>query len=240
MSRKKYRQHRLKLTQKTSLVVSIRRHQHLPLKAVAKNRQQSKNSLPRGVLVLLVLTVGLHGSLYFGAQAVGVPLKASTYTPQKPIRLEPKEKFLTRSEPKQLRIPSVNINSPVEPVELANDKITIPDSKLVGWYRYSPTPGEAGPAIVVGHVDNLTGPAIFWRLRELKIGDVIEVDRADGLTAKFVVTQVTEFPQEDVPIQEVYGNLDYAGLRLITCSGRFNRIKQSYSNNLVIFAKLAE
>ena len=108
-----------------------------------------------------------------------------------------------------------------------------------GWYRYLPTPGEVGPAVILGHVDTARdGPAVFYRLHELRPGDTVTVRRADGSTAVFTVRQVAEYPKSAFPAQTVYGSVDYPALRLITCGGSFDQTHRQYRTNVVVYATL--
>jgi sortase (surface protein transpeptidase) len=109
---------------------------------------------------------------------------------------------------------------------------------FAGWYQYGPTPGELGPAVVVGHVDSTQGIAIFWRLRELLPGDEIYIDRQDGTTATLKVDDIQQYSQDQFPTDKVYGNIDHAGLRLITCGGTFSTVTHHYSDNTVVYASL--
>jgi hypothetical protein len=150
---------------------------------------------------------------------------------------------LGESEPVRLRIPAVRIDTTFEGgMGLNADKtVQVPDSFTeVGWYKYGPTPGELGPAVILGHVDSKDGPAVFWSLGQLEAGDEVLVDRADGSVARFVVTELKRVDQDEFPTREVYGDVEHAGLRIITCSGVYNRGVQRYSHNLIVFAKLAE
>jgi sortase (surface protein transpeptidase) len=108
----------------------------------------------------------------------------------------------------------------------------------VGWYDRSPTPGELGPAVLAGHVDWAGEPGAFYGLRELLAGDEVVVDRADGTTATFHVDRVEEHAKDDFPTDEVYGDIDHAGLRLITCGGSFDEDTGDYEDNVVVFASL--
>ena len=112
-----------------------------------------------------------------------------------------------------------------------------PEGFPAGWYTGAPTPGERGPAIIAGHVD-WTGPAVFYRLRDLVPDDEVTVARADGSQAVFRVTEVKKFPKAQFPTALVYGNIDVAGLRLITCGGVFNHASGHYEDNIVVFAEL--
>lgn len=109
---------------------------------------------------------------------------------------------------------------------------------ITGWYKYSPTPGQEGPAVIVGHVDNYKGISVFWKLRDIKPGDVVEVSRADGTVVKFKVDALKQFDQAAFPTKEVYGNINYAGLRLITCAGSFDPATASYNQNTVVYASM--
>lgn len=92
--------------------------------------------------------------------------------------------------------------------------------------------------MILGHVDSKAGPAVFWSLGVLKPGDEVFVDRTDGSVARFVVTELRRVDQDEFPTRDVYGDIDHAGLRLITCSGTYDRGKARYSHNLIVYAKL--
>ncbi|MBY0310053.1 class F sortase [Patescibacteria group bacterium] len=150
---------------------------------------------------------------------------------------------LAESEPVRLRIPEVGIDAGFEGgLGLNPDKTSeVPDSFTeVGWYKFGPTPGELGPAVILGHVDSKSGPAVFWSLGQVEVGDEVLVDRADGSTARFVVTDLTRVDQDEFPTRAVYGDIDYPGLRLITCSGTYDRGAARYTHNLIVYAKLAD
>lgn len=151
--------------------------------------------------------------------------------------------ILGTSKPTHIRIPKINVTADFEkPLGLTLDgEVAVPEAyDTVGYYKYGPTPGELGPAVVLGHVDSVAGPAVFYSLGQLEVGDEIDIDREDGTTATFLVTKLERHPQSGFPTEEVYGNINYAGLRLITCSGIFNKGAQRYSHNLIVFAELKE
>jgi sortase (surface protein transpeptidase) len=106
-----------------------------------------------------------------------------------------------------------------------------------GWYTGSPTPGELGPAVLVGHVHWNDRAGVFADLASLTSGDEVVVRRADGGSAVFRVTRTEQFSKDAFPTARVYGDLDYAGLRLITCGGR-NLLTGRYEDNVVVFARL--
>lgn len=149
--------------------------------------------------------------------------------------------ILETSEPIKIKIPKINLVADFEtPLGLGTEgEVMVPEAyEKVGYYKYGPTPGELGPAVVLGHVDSVDGPAVFYSLGQLEVGDEIEIDREDGSTAVFEVTNMERHLQSGFPTEQVYGNIDHAGLRLITCSGIFNKGIQRYSHNLIVFAKL--
>lgn len=149
----------------------------------------------------------------------------------------------TVAVPVRLTIPSIGLDSAFEgPLGLnADQTVEVPESyEAVGWYEYGPKPGEVGPAVILGHVDSYQGPAVFYSLGQLKRGDQIQVEREDGTTATFVVIRLQHTEQSEFPTAEVYGDIDYAGLRLVTCSGTYDRGEQVYSHNLIVYAELVE
>lgn len=147
----------------------------------------------------------------------------------------------TRSAPIRIQIPTINLDTTfVPPLGLNADKtVSVPDSYTkVGWYSGGATPGEVGPAVILGHVDSVDGPAIFYSLGQVKVGDEITVTRDDGTVATFLVTELKRYPQSEFPTLAVYGPTTDAELRLVTCTGTFNRGEQRYSHNLVVYATL--
>ena len=144
--------------------------------------------------------------------------------------------------PAALRIPAIEVQSPLIRVGLdATGALVVPqpgpDYDKAAWYEGSPRPGAVGPAVIEGHVDSAAnGPSVFYRLGELVAGDRVEVDREDGTTAVFAVTEVRVVPKDDFPTLDVYGNTEGPQLRLITCGGPFDSSAGSYADNTVVFA----
>lgn len=110
------------------------------------------------------------------------------------------------------------------------------DYVRAGWYKFSPTPGELGPSIITGHVDNYQGPAVFFYLKDLQPKQKILITREDESIVTFEVDDVELFDQNAFPTDRVYGNIDHAGLRLITCGGDFNVMTGRYLQNIVVYA----
>lgn len=173
-----------------------------------------------------------------------IPTEKTVFAPV----LEPVEdvtpvSLYARSEPVRLIIPKIELDTTfVPPLELNDDKtVSVPDSYTeVGWYTYGATPGEIGPAVILGHVDSYEGAAVFYHLGQLEKGDEVIVERADGTTATFVVESKERVPQDSFPTEKVYGQIDYAGLRLVTCTGVYNRGTKEYSHNLIVYTRLKE
>lgn len=146
---------------------------------------------------------------------------------------------MARSTPVRVRIPTIGVDSELMDLGLEDDgTMEVPPGGFpAGWYTGAPTPGELGPAIIAGHVD-MTGPGVFYRLRDLEPEAEVTVTRADGTAAVFRVTRVEQFPKDAFPTDLVYGDIDLAGLRLITCGGSFDRKAGHYDDNIIAFAEL--
>lgn len=147
---------------------------------------------------------------------------------------------LPRSAPVRIRIPAIKVDSSLMRLGLkADGSLQVPPRGFpAGWYTGSPTPGELGPAVIVGHVDWAGSAGVFYRLHSLRVGDRITVVRANGSSAVFRVNKVAHYSKQAFPTALVYGNISYAGLRLITCGGSFDQAKHSYVQDVVVFAAL--
>lgn len=149
---------------------------------------------------------------------------------------------LAKSEPVSVDIPKIGAHSSLVPLGLnADNSVEVPpvtQPMQAGWYTNGPTPGEVGPAVILGHVDGNKQKGIFYRLKELAPGDKVAVARKDGQTAEFVVTKVDKVPKDTFPTDAVYGDTPDAQLRLITCGGAFDRAAHSYVDNIIVYAQL--
>jgi hypothetical protein len=145
------------------------------------------------------------------------------------------------SVPVRLVIPEIGVATRLVRLGLEPDGgMQVPeDFGDAGWFASGPVPGQVGPAVIAGHVDSKTGPAVFYRLRELRPGQAILVERADGARLRFLVEQARSYPKAGFPTAAVFGPVPSAALRLITCTGDFDRARGSYRDNLVVFARLA-
>ena len=171
------------------------------------------------------------------------PVAPTTRAPGKPTAAGPHlGPMLAGSRPVTLTIPSIAVHSThIVGLGLAKDgSLEVPqDPSAPGWFTPGPAPGQFGPAIIAGHVDSDEGPAVFYRLGELRPGDNVKVGREDGSTAEFVIDRVQSYQKDQFPTRAVYGNTtNRSELRLITCSGEYDD-ELGYLGNTVVFAHLA-
>jgi hypothetical protein len=142
----------------------------------------------------------------------------------------------------KIQITRIGVNTKVMKLGLRSDgTLDVPPfdhADEVGWYEKSPDPGAEGPAVIVGHIDSPQGPAVFYRLASLIPGDLIQITRADGSVAIFRVSRLESPAKNRFPTHAVYGNINYAGLRLITCGGSYDPSAGGYQSNTIVFAKL--
>jgi sortase (surface protein transpeptidase) len=140
--------------------------------------------------------------------------------------------------PVALTIPAIGVSTPLIRLGLTSaGTLQVPDRfDVAGWYDRSPRPGAIGPAVIAGHIDNVNGPAVFYRLGLLGPGDQVDVRRADGTVAVFQVTHVGLYPKDRFPTAAVYGATPGPELRLITCGGAFDWSRHSYLSNVVVYA----
>lgn len=143
------------------------------------------------------------------------------------------------ADPVGIRIPEVDVNAPIRALEIDGRGALIPpeEDEVAGWWKAGPEPGENGPAVVAGHVDSHSGPAVFFRLSELRAGTEVFIDRADGTTAVFATYRVESHPKDAFPTEAVYGPTPGSELRLITCGGRFDDAEGRYLANVITFAQ---
>ncbi|MFG2626942.1 class F sortase [Streptomyces sp. NPDC048473] len=176
------------------------------------------------------------------AVAPAVPEVLGSHAAPRPVTpsAQPVGPAMTRSVPTRLQIPSLAINAPFTNLSIGADGRLSPpppnDSNLVGWFKGGVTPGERGAAIVAGHVDTTTGPAVFLQLQFLKPGSTVDITRADGSVATFKVDSVETFSKAKFPDKRVYSDTPSAQLRLITCGGPYNKTAKDYEDNVVAFA----
>jgi len=144
------------------------------------------------------------------------------------------------SVPVSLRIPAMGVSVSLSQLGLNADKSPQVPVKYQepGWFKLGPAPGMMGSAVILGHVDDKKGPAVFFKLGSLKAGDKVEVSLANGSVAHFAVNAVETFLKAQFPSQKVYGSHGYRGLQLVTCGGDFDKATGHYLSNVVAFTTL--
>jgi sortase (surface protein transpeptidase) len=205
-------------------------------------RGRGRLALAAAVLALLLAACGGASARNQGERAGGAPASmTSTASGADAARKFRSERdYKGTPTPTRVSIPSIGVNSSL--VQLGKDDkgaIEVPPFPVAGWYTQSTRPGDPGSAVILGHVDNkTTGPAVFYRLRELKPGDQIQITRADGSVVRFAVDRTEQFLKTRFPTDQVYYPTLSTELRLITCGGSFDFSTGHYRSNIIVFAKL--
>lgn len=226
-------------------------------------RQAGKPRLPRraGVAAGLVAAAAVVAVILGGcasqagtagaAGAAGVDRKAagaaSTQPPRSPspeptptptsAPVIPVVPLPVGSVPISVTIPALGLQEPL--IELGIDPegaMEVPyDFGDVGWFTGAGKPGGVGPTVIAGHVDSRTGPAVFFRLSELAVGDQVQVTAVDGSVHDYSIYRVESYPKAEFPTIDVFGALPMDELRLITCTGDHDQTTGRYLDNLVLY-----
>ena len=211
----------------------------------------SKITSRRGYLIALVVALLAAVVVLALTRGGGAEPPAAQPPPARPVAVNPAGEqpadavaALPKSDPVSIDIPKIGAHSSLVPLGVnADDTIQVPPVTTplqAGWYTYAPTPGEVGPAVVLGHVDGNHQKGIFYRLKELAAGDRVSIARADGTTALFEVTKVHQVPKQEFEKEGVYDDTAGPELRLITCGGVFDRSAHNYVDNIVVYARLVQ
>ncbi len=249
VSKKQPKKLNIHITRKTSLELTFKfAKKKTPAKKTKKAKKGVKKDLSfekNLILSTVFMASGIFGVVYATGQIFGSSFgqednKASAQSLlTAPAPTQEEDEFLPESEPTHLRVPAVDIDTKLTQAgKNADNTLEVPENyDIAGWYKFGPTPGEQGPAVIAGHVNRDHGMGVFGSLHLVKKGQVVEVKRKDGKIVLFKVDAVKQFPQnKDFPTEAVYGNIDHAGLRLITCAGDFNYVTRRYDQNTVVFA----
>ncbi|MEV4562379.1 class F sortase [Nonomuraea sp. NPDC049419] len=139
--------------------------------------------------------------------------------------------------PKLIDIPSIDVEAPLMKLKLLkNGEVELPPyekPKVAGWYTGSSVPGEKGASVIIGHVDTKTAPAVFYKLRELRKGETVKVERSDGKVVRYKVDAIEQVHKDSFPAKKVYLE---DGLKLVTCGGKFDYAKGEYVDNIIVYA----
>jgi hypothetical protein len=216
-------------------------------------RRTNRPAGPAGAVVLVLVAVlalaGCGGprERHPGAAATVAPApgQAGTATGVAAVRgFESVRGDRATPVPVRLEIPVIGVDTGLQRLGRDHDgSVEVPSGRHkweeAGWYAGGTRPGDPGSAVLLGHVDSTAGPAVFYRLRELRPGDRVEIVRADGSRARFAVERVARYPKTRFPTDDVYYPTLAPRLRLVTCGGSFDPAAGSYRSNVIVFARLA-
>ena len=193
-----------------------------------------------GIVVLAAAVAGFAWASRTGRPAAATGKTSPVAAPTGQWAAAPLTASTPAAMPVGLTIPAIGVQTRLIRLGLtAAGTLQVPAStQVAGWYTGSPPPGQTGAAVIAGHVDSQTGPAVFFRLRLLQPGELVYVRRADGSLAVFSVTAVQTYAKAQFPTQAVYDPVPTSQLRLITCGGTFDQATGHYLSNVVVFANL--
>lgn len=201
--------------------------------------------LVTGVALLAVLAVQSRAAVQSGAAAQSATPGAAVTSPAVPTPAEPlggpqpiPVKAAVRAT--SIEIPAIGVRSSLAPLRLDVAGVLQPPANpaQAGWFSAGPVPGDRGPAVIAGHLDSTTGPAVFVRLGRLRPGDVVVVHRSDGTTVRFRVQSAHRYAKAAFPTAAVYGPTPTATLRLITCGGAYDHTHKRYPDDVVVIAEV--
>jgi LPXTG-site transpeptidase (sortase) family protein len=170
-------------------------------------------------------------------QPAGPPI-APTPNPTSPPLATAAPPTPTRVPSDRLVIPGIGVDAPVVPRGLNADMtMQTPDDPLtVAWYTFTASPGSGGNAVFAGHVDHVAvGHAVFWDLRKVAVGDVVEFHALNGAVLRYTVSTILTARASD-PANDVVAPTAQDMLTLITCSGSFDRASRQYDARLIVRA----
>jgi hypothetical protein len=177
------------------------------------------------------------------AGAAPAPRAAAGTAPPGQSWPRPLGRSLGSARPTAIIIPRIGVRAALIAVDReADGTIGAPplgETNLAGWYRSDRTPGQPGPAVVIGHLDTRTGPAVFTKLEQLRRGDAIGIVRTDGTVAVFGVRRIERTAKDAFPVGRVFAAGRTPTLRLVTCGGRFDPDRRAYDDNVIVFANFA-
>lgn len=203
---------------------------------------RGRRTFPIPMIAAALVFAGLFAVAAGLGAATNVDLSSWFRGPDKP----PPRAFpvLDPSPPMHLTIPSIKVDAPIMRVGLATDgSVDVPPldkHNEAGWFDQGPSPGEFGPALIVGHADTRKGRSVFYDLGRMRNGDTIEIERRDHQVAVFEVNSVEHYGKSKLPVDRVYGDYRRPGLRLVTCGGNWLGGGQGYSDNVIVFASLVK
>lgn len=195
------------------------------------DRKTSGPSMSKISIALVVILVGL---------AVVVGMNSSSPGSSPADSPAP----LAASTPTRVTVPSISAESSLVATGLKPDgSLEVPpvsQPMQASWFDGSPSPGEVGPSIILGHVNGNGQQGVFAKLSDVVAGAQVLVDRADGQRAVFQVSRVETIPKSSFPTDAVYNDTPNPQLRLITCGGDYDRANRNYLSNVIVYADLVD
>lgn len=174
---------------------------------------------------------GVGGATEFGVSADVYQTPQPTATQElPPVSNAPIARFA---------IPRFEVDAPVGVfgVDETGAMETPEDPWLVAWYDFTRRPGEGSNAVFAGHVDALftgnPGPAIFFNLKDLDPGDMLEVTLEDGTLLQYQVASRWSVYPETADIGSIVGPTEQDVITLITCGGNLGN---QYDQRLIVRA----
>lgn len=198
---------------------------------------------PLRTVLLRVCLLAVMPVLVLGACDIAAPQPVAHRPPVPASSAAPPRAIPGQPGPARLVIAAIKVNAVVESVGVkTNGDLETPTHNPwedVGWYSTGPRPGEQGSAVIDGHVDRTGGgPAVFWRLSDLHVGDSVVVTDSAGKTWKFHVTRIAFYQPQAAPLQEIFGNWGGIYLNLITCAGDWIPSQHQTTLRLVVYTQL--
>jgi Sortase domain len=203
--------------------------------------------VPVYTTALAMIAIAIPGGPTSDEPPVGRALPATALTAERPPArhaARPAPRRLVdvvdpeAARPRHIEIPAIGVSAAVIPLALEPDGTMQTPANWgdTGWYEPGNEPGELGPAVITGHVDSTSGPAVFYRLRDLRRGNLIRVRRADGSVVRFRVEGLERWPKATFPTRRVFGRTPISTLRLVTCGGSFDSSTGHYLDNTIVYA----
>ena len=190
-----------------------------------------------GIIIILLALVGVTSFLFRTTPSSPQVVPTTNTSSVTPTALSP-----TIAKPITIEIPSIRVHASVEYVGLdAKKNMDVPkDPDNVAWYELGFVPGMNGNAVIAGHLDTKTSPAVFANLAKIKIGEEVIIHTQDGEKQLFTVEKIQQYPFDDFPLKEVFGDSKEKRLNLITCTGAFDFGSENYSHRTVVYTKKIE
>ncbi|RCW77281.1 class F sortase [Saliterribacillus persicus] len=170
----------------------------------------------------------------------GIPLNEIDFSEK--VETKEQDSVIESITPTRIAIPRIQLDAPVVPTGLNEEaQMEVPDNgEEVAWFEPGAKPGEVGNTVLAGHVDDYTGPAVFFYLKDLVAGDKIEITGEDGKVFVYVVKKTQSYLTDEAPVNEVFGESNGQHLNVVSCTGLYNKELATHEERLVIYTELAE